>query len=790
MKPFARTLALIFSCLLLAAGLAQAAHAGPASGIEKIAFLEQFRRPGDDRRTDPEAANLLDRSLLALKGGSAKKGRELFLQAAQRDAAGMLLSGDWYRLTPNQVSYHDQGEVFHAAYGELQDSLYFWAAFCHTALAAGQPEQAVKGAENLYRIVSSGNYAKPMAEKAKQAMYLFSAAAFCANADYTNGYNILLNAAGADLDYMQNHLPSLLKDADRFARVMKIGRDKITARFRVVPREFFRDPKSGKLLGKTGKVKDAEKKEPVPGVYALSDLAGAMNWPSGKEIAFAEDYMTVVILDSGFKGLHTWLASHPEEQRLTRYKILIDDKKPGEADHGYLMYRIVRQILPHVKIYCMEEERYGDDVETLKVVAKANYHYVIWSKGGGRISSKKPGFQSDLTKLLKKYNIFLFTSAGNERMTTHYFEYADRDGDGWLEFRDQSESLRFYAEKGGGRQLHVSWNEYPAVSSLGFQVTHVPSGKEVFNDHLTEGNSLKQALAFILFNTPETGWYELKIRGLDVKNSDTLKFRVTGKNITATWNNFNGLESANFEGQLDSPFIIPVGAFGRLGDKGWVMPLPDSSIGTTDGGRLVPEVLAPGKFELDGRTVHGTSFATPALGAVLANFAGYNVKNLLEYTSDTRRFGGKYRDYELGMYGIPDFSKLLKIMPKMTRIYDLSHQRHEKTLSVTLTMDRYCMEGLDYYVWVTFKGLENGKQQILTAPNTSEKKPFNGKSGGLRTFRNAPKHIRKKTITIDVPLDRFRPQHWGQELDLVVKVATRLGRFDEEKVNYRLTLEK
>ncbi len=431
------------------------------------------------------------------------------------------------------------------------------------------------------------------------------------------------------------------------------------------------------------------------------------------------------IVDFGFRGLKEWLASHPDEAKLTAYmgESAMGNGKgldspeltnPKTPDHGYWVYRTARAVLPGVPIYLfVDDEGTTEGALDPVIMASKKYGISVFSMSLGDYGdcslnqAKEPEFDRDLRFALVQHETFLFVAAGNARTAAHAWISADRDKDGYVDFRTAAQAA---ADSGstvdgervalspGDNQFIFGWDGHKFKDARYALELDAPSGSRL----ATVSNSANEAAQCLIldYNAPQQQPAVLRVKRLaGPAQGVPMRLNAYGDAVAA---DYDGLQTVPGYEYRDNPFVIFVGGFGKTAG-GHLAPSSFSDIGRTAHGRLVPDVLGPGQLLIDGQEHDGTSFATPFLAALYATRVGYNLKNLVALTADDSRFAPGVQPFARSRWGIPDATKVNAQLEKITGPTVVDHVTHAvegKDLVVHYTISRCCMQSLIWYAGV------------------------------------------------------------------------------------------
>ncbi len=498
------------------------------------------------------------------------------------------------------------------------------------------------------------------------------------------------------------------------------------------------------------------------------------------------------IIDNGFHGLGAWLEEHPAWKDKVRHVSLRKDGAKAAEKHGFDVFRVATAVMPKAKFLLIEGGGFESRIKTMRsngsffaTMSLGNVRYI----GGSDVS-----MYFELFRMARKYQVTFLVSAGNYRQKSHVFDYSDMDGNGVLEFAPAAEGAIRKAEfnridvaEGATIRISLGWGEYGDVRSS-FELQLVDRDRKVLAAATTDGRE-----PFVLMSYRPTASGALWLRVIDKTPGGAAQTRPRLGVIVmgaGTRNGiFNGLESLGAYAQQDSPFVVPVGSFGKNGD-GELVPSKFSSIGHTNTGEIAPFVLGPGQLELDGEILSGTSFATPFLAAMYSIFADYNIRNVIAETSRHNRWASGLSPEEKGRHGIPDASLVLNNRCiASNRVEDIRHRVEDGKLVIEFLFTRDCMEGLDYYLhaFVSRYVMRNGMLDIVPVRAAKGK----GDLRGWVQKHSTAKLIDKEPIRIEIPLDLIPRDRLGEKIDLTFRLST-YAQWDPARIpgapTYSLTL--
>ncbi len=423
------------------------------------------------------------------------------------------------------------------------------------------------------------------------------------------------------------------------------------------------------------------------------------------------------IVDLGFAGLQTWLASHPDEAKITTY-IGSKTGKPDPAisdpqtvDHGYWVYRIARAVLPNVPIelYLPYDTSVAAVTQALLNASVRGVVVINMSLGDVNlcqlVDKQEDEFVKNLRLALVQRESFLFIAEGNSRDSSHTWMSADVNNNGYVDFRTAAEAASNTGSnvdgarvklRPGDNAMYLSWDtqKHPDAEYALELVT--PQG-QVLSSIQRKGPNPTAQCGKLEYNAKTAMPALLRVKRLAGPKSGVL-MRVQAYG-TAVKADFNGLQTALAYTLRDNPFVIYVGSFGKAAD-GKLSPSSFSDIGRDTNGVVAPHILGPGQLVIDGKVHQGTSFASPFLTALYATRVGYNLKNLVERTAGFDRFAPGVAGFERARWGVPDPHKVMERLTDITgptKVTNVSHRVEGNDLVVRYSLSRCCMQSLTWY---------------------------------------------------------------------------------------------
>jgi hypothetical protein len=505
---------------------------------------------------------------------------------------------------------------------------------------------------------------------------------------------------------------------------------------------------------------------PFEGKLALGfpEKLAKLPMSTGKEFYFT-------IMDSGFKGIHKWMEAHPEMKGRVEY---FEKESEAKSSHGFSVFKVAHAIMPQAKFLLLRARNEEETAKAIDIMRKKGSYFASKSSGTlNAMGTYDPSKYQKWLKELEKHQITMFLAAANHRGKSHSFRFNDRNKNGFIEFTDNEEMLEenpVLLPKGFFARFKLSWTQWPKNKS-DIELQLLKDGKVV----TSQKSAIDQRPSIVLnYKSDETGLYHLRVKATRIYGADDLSFALFADNI-GTWKGvFNGRQSLSTETQYESPFLISVGSFG-LNQNGRIEPSVFSSIGSTYLGEISPHILGPGQVNLDGETLDGTSFSTPYIAALYANYATQNIKNVIEATSGHEFYQDGLVAAEKGRWGTPQFGKLFdNRCSGSEKIENLSYETHGEILKLNFDFSRNCMEKLDYWLHVEFKGEKHLTSKVVSVENITTR--INEKVVPVKGWvakKSESVDVIDEPITVEVPLKYFARTTREKSLTPVFKISTR-----------------
>jgi len=454
---------------------------------------------------------------------------------------------------------------------------------------------------------------------------------------------------------------------------------------------------------------------PGPAAEAIDpkDARLAMGWPpflAGRTIQ-GIGKTRVAIVDSGFRGLDSWLSAHPDEAARTT----VVDTGPvtgTESEHGFKVYRVMRTVAADAQLVLYRVTKWRGIYTALADAARRKVVIANVSLGlNGEIDIREPADPDwdHFDALLRQTEMFVFFAAANEREETHTFLSADRDGNGHVDFFRAPPPQTGRADeialglKAGVNKVYVAWDPRVEGASYALELTDL-AGNVLAADSETE--AWRPGYLRVEHRAAAVGKALVRLRRLGGLAEGVLMRIAVDAGFSVP--PLNGLQSVPTHIARDNPFLVIVGGFGRTA-AGTIAPSVFSNAGYGADGALYPHVLGPGQLILDGQKISGTSYASPFLTAIYAFAQGYNIKNIIARSASFARLDPAVPPWQRSRWGVPEQFKAFgatalrsyKVVGP-TKVDAVTHAVAGDALTLRFTVTRCCMEGMTWTagVWL------------------------------------------------------------------------------------------
>ena len=503
-------------------------------------------------------------------------------------------------------------------------------------------------------------------------------------------------------------------------------------------------------------------------------------------VASGGQSVRIGILDTGYKGLKEWLATHPEEASRTHFA---HDTSGDKSPHGFVIYRLIRKMIPDAQIYI----GYPFMGSHIRWLVKNEVGYATLSVGFPMwhdpnlttLDADSRKFRRDLDKS----GIYLFAATGNTRDQTHTVSAPREGSGGWLELTpgapgDLSQFHLLNVQAGQRLALYIGGNTWEVPHGLeaelltrrGKELIPVPGIERIRPDGFDRaGQAQKAPGALVFIGLPEqNARIALRIRttGLRPEERPRLKIRIVHA-AGATGYQANGEESAGVPSTILSPNIISVGSFGRDPQTGLALPSEFSAIAKGRDGQY-PHILGPGEIIFDNEVHQGTSYATPIL-AVMASLRGdISTKSLMRLISTQEGWAPGVDDRLKGRWGIPSLERLVtpkhwsKELPPVNQPPEVSGFRYQRNKSGELIFSFQARKALTKGMGLLFRAVLFDKDTRKPIMQT------NGKEILQKTvwISNTDQDTFNEKISLFFPIGEIPSQYLGKAVLLQVSMAT------------------
>ncbi len=504
------------------------------------------------------------------------------------------------------------------------------------------------------------------------------------------------------------------------------------------------------------------------GPLTIADARKAVGYP-GRFGAGAQN-LKVAIIDAGFAGLRDWLAEGGGGKPYERDATFIRTELKSDSNHGFNVYRVMRQVLPDAKIYVYEvalDSAFRRSVAYVEDMSRFGVTFVNMSISGGRNPYDPPWSDYvEFGEALVENGVYAMVTPGNMGRQFHTFEAVPAFDGRSIEIAPvKGRNVGVFGFDAGARSLRLYWPARPGDPGLALEFYQRIDGKLT---RLGEARTKGGHVEYVSSDGTATGTVEAPEGTISViprellagregrihtfirVNGDPAVFKGRKMTIWAdrglhVGGRPNGSGSISQSARIESPNLIAVGSFGRnesgeiapsaYSSHGWSLPEPEP----------LPHVIGPGSLKMpEGDVIHGTSFASPFVTAVLSGLSWrvMNPKNVAEKVSSHSFLFDGNAGAVSSRWGVPDAGLMLqperlKKLLGSDRIDDVAHRVEGEDIVVTGRITRCCMEGvraelLAIVAEVTGKKddgsskLELNRDAVGTTRLTTDRKAYDG----------------------------------------------------------------
>lgn len=321
--------------------------------------------------------------------------------------------------------------------------------------------------------------------------------------------------------------------------------------------------------------------------------------------------VTIALLDSEF------YYDNETAERLTADIVPIYADSYGKYEvHGIACAELISSIAPGVKLYLVDAGSTQEEV-TAAIEGLLNLDEQIDIVS---CSSDFPfgGFDGDdavceeVEKMTSNGTLWI-NAAGNQALCHWSGEFIDPDGNGFLNFSPEDESINLTMERGDDVSIWLSWEDDRDAAALDYDLRlDYPGRGRSISDNPQRGYRGQEPVEMIRLTAPRDGTYHIKIRRYDGAGSPGRLHLFTTQDLdehqVQNW-------SIGILGCCRN--VITVGAI----NISTLQIQPYSSRGPTEDGRQKPDLVAPDNvttysYISDGFA--GTSAAAPFVAGCAA----------------------------------------------------------------------------------------------------------------------------------------------------------------------------
>jgi subtilisin family serine protease len=284
--------------------------------------------------------------------------------------------------------------------------------------------------------------------------------------------------------------------------------------------------------------------------------------------------------------------------------------------HGAACAELISRIAPGVKLYLVDVGEDEIDIKTaIDWLMEQEEHIDIVSCSFDIPFGSFDGEDSlceEVERMTSNGTLWI-NAAGNQALCHWSGEFRDPDGNGFLNFSPDDESINLTLERGDAVGLWLSWEDEKVGAARDYDLwVDYPSGRHTASGGLQRGYRTHKPVEIIYLFAPEDGAYQIKIRRYDAPDVPVLFHLFTTE-------------------ELDE-HQVPDSSIGILGCCRGVLTVgainittleiqPYSSRGPTKDGRLKPDLVAPDNvttFSYISDPFSGTSASAPFVAGCAA----------------------------------------------------------------------------------------------------------------------------------------------------------------------------
>ncbi len=333
----------------------------------------------------------------------------------------------------------------------------------------------------------------------------------------------------------------------------------------------------------------------------------------------------IAVIDQGFAQLQRYMSDGRIDRDAVVERVDVGGEGMAEGgEHGTRVARVVHTMAPQAELVLINLGESSDEVVLERAVDRALDHDVdIINHSIGWFGSNfgdGTGPVDALVREVHERGVLWVNAAGNQARQHWIGQAADRDGDGWLEFKPGRDHLYVGSVPSGGDGA-ITFGGTFGLISLTLVWDQFPTTGQDLDLHLFNARDERVAVAQAPqrgFDPPreelqhlveEPGIFKLKVKAAQLSRPVNLQIFSLEPGHTLTPN----VPYSSVVAPADCACALAVGAMNlRDWDRGRIAPY--SARGPTTDGRTKPDLIAP-----DGMNgFSGTSAAAPVAAGAAA----------------------------------------------------------------------------------------------------------------------------------------------------------------------------
>ena len=336
--------------------------------------------------------------------------------------------------------------------------------------------------------------------------------------------------------------------------------------------------------------------------------------------------VTVAILDSQF-----YYDEETGERLPADLVSVYNNSYRKDEVHGAACAELISRIAPGIKLYLVDIGEDGVDIKNaIDWLMEQEEHIDIVSCSVDVPFGSFDG-EDELCEEVERMTsngTLWINAAGNQALCHWSGEFSDPDGNGFLNFSPDDESINLTLERGDAVGLWLSWEDEEEGATRDYDLwVDDPSGRHTTSGGLQRGYKTDKPTEILYLFAPEDGIYQIKIRRYDAPDVPVHFHLFTTQELDE-----HQVQDSSIGILGCCRGVLTVGAINIT----TLEIQPYSSRGPTKDGRLKPDLVAPDNvttFSYISDPFSGTSAAAPFVAGcaalIMEIYPGLDVRELL-----------------------------------------------------------------------------------------------------------------------------------------------------------------